>query len=123
VKPSIDMKTMGPLFSGAIYGQMKRVVTEIEQTIGDEMVTTIQGIDNRTFKTQTPRARLMVRQARSRGAIVVDRSHLIYGPWLESGGSRSHLFSGYHAFEKTTRIIKPKVGDIADRAIQKHLIR
>jgi hypothetical protein len=123
VKPDLDVKAMGPLFSGAIYGQMKRVITEIEEQVADEVVDTVQGIDSATFKNPTGHARSRVRKHRTKGAITVDRSRLIYGPWLEDGGSRSEIFSGYHAFEKTTRIVKPRVGDIADRIVNQYLIR
>ena len=119
----IDVTAMGPLFTGAIYGQMKRVITEIEDEIAEELVDAVQGIDDRTFKHPTGNARSKVRKQRSKGAVVVDRSRLVYGPWLEDGGSRSDIFKGYGAFKKADRVVQPKVADIADRIVEKYLIR
>jgi hypothetical protein len=121
--PQFDLKATGPIFSGAIYGQMKAAIREIEDQAADEAVETVKGIDDVTFRNPTGHATSQVRKQRTTGAVTVDRSDLVYGPWLESGGSRSETFSGYHAFEKTVRIVEGKVADIADRVIQRYLIR
>lgn len=121
--PEVDVKMYGPLFDGAIYGQMKRAMEEIDDAIADELVEEVQGVDLRTFKHPTGHARSKVAKQRGKGRIVVDRSHLIYGPWLEDGGTRSAIFPGYGAFEKSRRVVDGRVMEIADRIVEGYLIR
>lgn len=122
MKPEVDVKTFGPIFSGAIYGQMKKALERIDDELGDRVVEEIQLIDDRTFKNPTGHARSKVRAVRQRGTVTVDRSKLIYGPWLEDGGSRSSIFPGYHAFEKAKKKVDEEAMDIAEPIVQDYVI-
>ena len=123
MEPEVEVETYGPIFTGAIYGQMKACLEEIDEALADETVDRIQGWDVRTFKNPTGYARSKVRAHRTSGRVVVDRSHIAYGPWLEDGGSRSGIFSGYHAFEKAKREVQDRVTDIADPIVEERLIQ
>lgn len=123
IEPEIDVKKSGPFFEGSIYGQMKTAMQEIEEAIADELVEEVQGVDLRTFKNPTGHARGQVRKQAGKGSMVVNRSNLIYGPWLEDGGSRSDIFSGYQAFAKSKREVDGRVTEIADRIVEGYLIR
>ena len=118
-----QVKVEGPIFTGAIYGQMKRVIREVEDEIGDELVEAVQDIDDRTFRNPTGYARSQVRKHREGHVMTVDRSQLVYGPWLEDGGSRSAIFSGYHALRQATAEVDAKVPEIVAGIITDYLIR
>lgn len=123
IEPRIDVETFGPIFTGAIYGQMKAALEEIDEALADEAVDFIQGWDVKTFKNPTGYARSKVRKSRAKGNVRVDRSGIAYGPWLEDGGSRSAIFPGYHAFEKARRDVQGRVTDIADPIVEERLIQ
>lgn len=121
--PDIEVKKYGPIFDGSIYGQMKKAMADIDDALGEETVNEVQGIDDATFVHPTGNARSKVKATRTKGAVTVDRSRLIYGPWLEDGGSRSDIFSGYHAFERARRRVDERAMDIADNIVSDYLIQ
>jgi hypothetical protein len=118
-----EVQVKGPIFTGAIRGQMKRAIRDIEDDIGDALVEEIRSIDDSTFREPTGHATSMVTKERKGSTMTVDRQGLVYGPWLEDGGSRSELFPGYHAFRDATREVDDKVPDIVDNAIARYLIQ
>lgn len=118
---SIDLS--GPIFTGAIYGQVKTAVRNIEEELGDEIVKEVRGIDDRTFRNPTGHASSKVSKQRQGQKLTVDRSGLVYGPWLEDGGSRADIFKGYHAFQKARRTVDQKTTEIADREVERYVIR
>lgn len=112
----------GPLFTGAVKGQMRTAIREIEEDIGDDLIETVQGIDDETFRNPTGYARSKVTKHRQGSTLVVDRSGLVYGPWLEDGGSRSDIFPGYHAFQKATRDVDRRVPQHIDDNLDRYVI-
>lgn len=119
----IDVKGYGPIFDGSIYGQMRKALEEIDDAVADELVDEVRGVDLRTFKNPTGHAKGQVRKNRGKGRVTVDRSDLIYGPWLEDGGTRAEMFKGYGAFEKSRRAVEVRVMPIAERIVEGYLIR
>lgn len=122
VHTSYEVKVSGPIFTGAIYGQMKQAIREIEDDLADETIDTVREIDRNTFRHPTGYATSRVRKERSGGVMTTSRGGLAYGPWLEDGGSRASLFSGYGAFAKTTRIVNDMVPGIVGAALERYVI-
>ena len=118
-----EVRVEGPIFTGAIRGQMKRAIHDIEDDIGDALVEEIQAVDDRTFKNPTGYATSQVTKERKGSTMTVDRQGLVYGPWLEDGGSRSDIFPGYHAFRQATAEVDRRVPDIVENAIARYLIQ
>lgn len=113
----------GPFFTGAINGQMKKAIQVIEDNVAEDLVVTIQAIDDVTFRHPTGHARSKVTKQRGGSGLTVDRGRLAYGPWLEDGGSRSDIFPGYHAFKKATREVQQRVPDHANEVLEQYVIR
>lgn len=116
-------KVSGPLFDGRLGGYVRRAIESLEDELGAEGVRTVRDIDDATFRNPTGHARSQVRSHRQAGVMTVDRSNLIYGPWLENGGSRSHLFSGYHAFERAAGDVQRRVPAVVARSIARYVLR
>jgi hypothetical protein len=121
--PLVEIREYGPIFDGSIYGQMRKALDDIERALARETVKEVQAVDRRTFKHPTGHATSMVGVEESKSEMRVNRGHLVYAPWLEDGGSRSDIFSGYHAFEKSKREVDQRVMDIADPIVEGYLIR
>lgn len=123
VTASYDVKLTGALFTGAIKGQMRTAIREIEEDIADDLIETVQGVDDDTFREPTGYARSRVTKHREGSTMTVDRSGLVYGPWLEDGGSRSEMFSGYGAFKKAARDVDRRVPEHVADNLERYVIR
>jgi hypothetical protein len=123
VTTAYEVKLEGPFFTGAIKGQMKNAIQAIEEDVADDLIETVQGIDDATFRHQTGYARSKVSKHRQGSIMTVDRSGLVYGPWLEDGGSRSDIFPGYHAFQRGTRDVDTRVPDHITSNLERYVIR
>jgi hypothetical protein len=117
-----EVKLTGAIFTGAIYGQMKTCIREIEEDVADDVQHTIRAIDDVTFRHPTGHARSKVTSERKGDRLVVDRGGLVYGPWLEDGGSRRRIFKGYGAFKKAAREVDKRVPQHIAANLERHVI-
>ena len=62
----------------------------------------------------------IARKPTTRGFVLHD-SRVVYGEWLEDGGTRGTRFKGYHVWRNTTDWLRKQVKPVARRIVRKFI--
>lgn len=110
----IDVDYSGPLFTGELKGRIRRMATEMKQSVGQAAISELHRLMDQMFRKPTPYYETQVVLERQVDDLVIHDRGVIYGPWLEGVGTRnrSTRFKGYRIWRRTKQEIADRAPDI-----------
>lgn len=117
----------GPLFDAAGRDAILRDgLRDIEDTVGDHVLEMWRDTLDHNIRVNTGTYVSQTRVTRQDNAAVVNDGTSVYGPWLESTGSRNYpvtRFKGYRSAETTTHAAQDSADLLAESAVDEMVRR
>lgn len=103
---------------------MADIDRQAEVALAEYALWYVKALNAQDFKNPTGRYRSRLHIVR-RGAIEVNDSNSVYGPWLEGTGSRNarSRFKGYHHWRRTRQQVERQARRIADGVVARNIRR
>lgn len=121
----ISQQLDGPIFRPSeVRAWRTRVTREVEVAVAEYALWRIKAYNASDFKNPTGHYRSQLRVVR-RGAIQVNDSGTVYGPWLEGTGSRNakSRFKGYWHWRRARADVERQAVRIANQTIARNIGR
>lgn len=115
----IQQRVDGPVFRPAEVRAWSTAVTrQVETAVAEYALWRVKAYNAHDFKHPTGRYRSHLRVVR-RGAIEVNDSGSVYGPWLEGTGSRNarSRFKGYWHWRRTAQDVERQASRIGNAVV------
>lgn len=122
---AISQQTRGALFRpGAMRAAFAAMTRQTETAIAEYALWRVKAYNAADFKNPTGRYRSRLHIVR-RGAIEVNDSNSVYGPWLEGTGSRnaSSRFKGYHHWRRAAADVQRAAPRLANAIVAREIRR
>lgn len=100
----------GPLFDGRAEDAIDDFLDDAREIIAARGVNYWSENLDRSIRHPTPyyETQVTVQNVAADLTVIHDRK-IVYGPWLEDGGSRSSVFPGYHSLARAYRKLEQDV--------------
>lgn len=110
--------TRGPVFDGRWESQVRQLLADIGDAVGQVTLEAVQRGADQNFKHPTPyyETQITLEVHGLVDRVVHDRG-IVYGPWLERGG-RGTRFRGYHLWENAAREAQRAAPRIVDQLVE-----
>lgn len=125
----ISIEAKASLAGQILAGRPERVTQEalayaLSQA-GQAAIEHVHRILDQSIRHPTPYYETQITLDVPPGHVRVHDRDVPYGPWLEGVSPRNtrSRFKGYHAFQKTTTWLEPRVQGIADDAVARYISR
>lgn len=121
----IDMTREGPVFRPSeVRAWFGRTCREAEDAVAEYALWRVKSYNAADFKNPTGRYRRHLRIVR-RGAIEVNDSNSVYGPWLEGTGSRNRTtrFKGYHHWRRMRLDVERAAPRLTNEIVRRNISR
>jgi hypothetical protein len=122
---SIDIVVKGPVLTGQAGVVVTQLVDDIVDRVAAYAIERVQHNLDGSIKNPTPYYETQIQITNvGRDRSVNDRG-VIYGSWLESGGSRAQTtrFKGYQSFRRAAQSTEQAAQGLADSAVRRYLGR
>lgn len=115
----VTVRTSGPFFDGSAEQALREFIDAAPYEIAGRGVQTWLGIYRPQVQHPTPYYEYLVRRYQDGDgqSRVWDGGECVYGPWLESTGSRNYpvtRFRGYKSMEKSTPVMQGYAVPVAE---------
>lgn len=118
------VRTVGPLFTGAVNHALDLAVMRIENTVADRAVNMVKERLGEVLQHPTGFYESRIQTTRDTRGQVVNDDMVIYGPWLEGVGSRNKTtrFKGYHTFRLVGQQVNSEAVTDAEKIVLQTLL-
>jgi hypothetical protein len=116
--------TSGPLFDGRADRIMGEYATRLREDLAQEAVNRIRQRLHEVIRHPTGRYESSIQTEMQADSLAVTDGGIIYGPWLESTGSRNYpvtRFRGYHTFRDIGQQMEAMAGPLAEQQLQPYV--
>jgi hypothetical protein len=120
---SVEVRASGPLFDGRAPGIIQDFLEDAQMAVGAQGLADVHRLLDASIRHPTPYYETQLTVQRLASDVVVHDRGIVYGPWLENGGSRSAIFAGYHSFRRARQELERKVPALVEPALRRHVAR
>jgi hypothetical protein len=117
----VEVEHSGPIFDGRAEHAALTLDNDIEEEVAGQASAEVHTFLHASIRHSTPYYETQVEVRRDPDSHVVTDRGVIYGPWLEDGGSRSRWFSGYHSFLRAYGATQAKVMILVEAVVKRKI--